>query len=42
MFDMFDIFMDYSGMNVVKTIEKLGSESGLPKGKIIIDQCGTV
>jgi len=30
------------GMDVVKKIEGLGSQSGTPKGKIVITKCGTV
>jgi peptidylprolyl isomerase len=30
------------GMDVVSAIEKLGSRSGSTKGKIVVDDCGTV
>ncbi len=30
------------GMDLVKKIEGLGSQSGTPKGKIVITKCGTV
>ncbi|CAF0764476.1 unnamed protein product [Rotaria sp. Silwood1] len=30
------------GMNIVKQIESLGSQSGTPKAKVVISRCGTI